>query len=66
MTEPGLLDVHENIDLPLRRAIGVLDLITTDPDAGESVKFAADGAASWLREAKEAVDQLHEWAVESS
>ena len=60
---PELFDIHENIDLPLRRAIGVVDLISTSPDSDDCVRTAADGAGDWLRQAKKAVDRLHEWMV---
>ena len=60
---PDLLDIHENIDLPLRRAMGVVVLISMSPDSDESVTIAADGAGDWLTQAKKAVDQLHKWAV---
>lgn len=60
---PEFLDIHENIDLPLRRAMGVVDLISTSPDSDDCVRTAADGAGDWLRQAKKAVDRLHEWRV---
>ncbi len=56
-----LFDIHENIDLPLRRATGVVDLISTSPDCDDCVRTAADGATDWLRQAKKAVDRLHAW-----
>ena len=59
---PELFDIHENIDLPLRRATGIVDLISISPDCDDCVRTAADGASDWLRQAKRAVDRLHEWA----
>jgi hypothetical protein len=66
LDEPDISEffaIHENIDLPLRRAMGVIDLISTSPDSDDCVKTAADGAGDWLRQAKKAVDRLHKWWV---
>ena len=62
---PEFFEIHDNIDLPLRRAMGVVDLIATSPDSDDCVKTAADGAGDWLRQAKNAVDRLHDWWVDS-